>query len=44
MFTEVISPVDIPAKDSGGKIAPFGIRGVVLFGSADTFATVATVA
>ncbi len=38
-FTESISAVEIPSKDSGGKLAPFGIRGIGLWASSDTFAT-----
>ncbi len=38
-FAEVISAIDIPAKDSGGKLAPFGIRGVACGESSDTPAT-----
>jgi hypothetical protein len=41
-FSEAISPVDIPEKDAGGKLAPYGIRGWVNWGGADTFATVLT--
>ena len=44
MIDEIIAPVDIPAKDTGGKIAPFGVRGTVMFGDAQGFSDVLSVA
>ncbi len=37
-WTNVINPIDIPEKDSGGKLAPFGISGIAAFSAEDTFA------
>lgn len=39
MWNQAINPIDIPEKDSGGKIAPFGISGVAAWAAEDTFAT-----
>lgn len=38
-FVEPIPAIDIPPKDEGGKLAPFGVRGIACWGGADTFAT-----
>ncbi len=37
-FVEAIAAIEIPEKDTGGKLAPFGVRGIALWGGADTFA------
>ena len=37
-FVQSIAAVEIPAKDEGGKLAPFGVRGIGLWGDSDTFA------
>jgi len=39
MLTTILSDVDIPERDGGGKVAPFGIEGPALFGDSDTLAT-----
>jgi len=39
MFTGILTDVDIPERDGGGKVAPFGIEGPALFGDSDTLAT-----
>ena len=44
VFAEIINPVDIPEKDSGGKLAPFGIRGYANFGAAEGFGDVISAA
>lgn len=36
---EILSDLEIPAKDSGGKIAEFGVRLECLGGTEDTWAT-----
>lgn len=41
-FDEIIGQVELPAKDAGGTIAAFGIRGQCAFGAAETFADVIT--
>ncbi len=38
MFTGIMSEISIPEKDSGGKLAPFGVSGIALWGAEDTFA------
>lgn len=38
-FGEAITAVEIPEKDGGGKLAPFGIRGYGNFSAGDTFAS-----
>lgn len=37
-FLEPIGPVDIPAKDGGGNLSVVGVRGIALWGGADTWA------
>ena len=44
VFAESIGAIEIPEKDSGGKIVPYGIRGYVNFGAGETFANVLTAA
>ena len=43
-FVEPIAGVEIPAKDDGGKLAPFGVRGIGFWGDSDTFALMLTAA
>jgi len=38
-FLEPIAQVEIPEKDSGGKLAPFGVRAMACWGQSDTLAT-----
>ena len=38
-FVESIPAIEIPEKDSGGKLAAYGIRGIACWGAEDTFAT-----
>jgi len=37
-YIDAVADVDIPERDGGGKVAPFGIEGVAHFGDADTLA------
>jgi len=39
IFLDGVAPIDIPAKDEGGKLAAYGIRGLALWGSEDSWAT-----
>ena len=41
-FAEVVPAIEIPEKDTGGKLAPFGIRGFVNFGADEGFGDVIT--
>ncbi len=43
-FTDPTGGVDVPAKDSGGKLATSGVRGYVNFGAGDDFGDVITAA
>ena len=43
-FVESIAAIEIPAKDEGGKLAPFGVRGIGFWGATDTFALMLTAA
>jgi hypothetical protein len=42
-MTDPLGPIEVPDKDGGGKLLPFGVRGDVCFGANDTFVTVCTV-
>ena len=39
-WNEVLGEMSVPAKDGGGKVPAFGIRGEVEWGANDTFAAV----
>ena len=38
-FVEPIGPIEVPEKDTGGKLQMSGVKGIACWGSADTFAT-----
>ncbi|MFB3893219.1 MAG: hypothetical protein ACE15C_14480 [Phycisphaerae bacterium] len=38
-FFQSLAAIEIPEKDSGGKLAAFGVRGIALWDLTDTFAT-----
>lgn len=43
-FSEIIGPVEVPAKDGGGKLTVFGIRGHVHWGAGEGFGDVLSAA